>query len=243
MGEKLAGIGPEVEIKPLILDDVSLESFTTFSRWIYARSDPTDGIAVDELDDDDESEGGSDEQDAAQRIGAGNGEQTSHAEAIEEQPKRRDRVFRRLVDLYVFGARYDCPDLRLAVIFQLQRCVNDWEKLPGPNVLKHVLENLELDAPLCRYLIVCYGYYTTYETVSKERLATLPSQVLAAILEVTFKRADGDDDVPEVDENWCDFHEHGDDHKRKECENSRPRDPDMVSKQLVRWRALRVRCG
>jgi hypothetical protein len=88
-------------------------------------------------------------------------------------------VFGRLVDLWIFAVRYDCVGFQQAVMIQLQRCVDDWEVVPCPTVVKGALDNLKLGAPLCRYLIRCYGYYPDHEQMPTERLAKLPSEFLS----------------------------------------------------------------
>lgn len=42
----------------------------------------------------------------------------------------RDRNYVRLVDLYVFAAKYEALQFRQAIILTLQRCIYKWDRLP-----------------------------------------------------------------------------------------------------------------
>ena len=147
------------------------------------------------------------------------------------------RVFGRLVDLYIFAARYDALGIRQATILTLQRCINGLETLPCPTVLKRALDSLEIEVPLCRYLIVCYGSYADYEAMSKERCATLSSQFLLDVLDISYARL-AYDSVPDVGEDWCNFHEH-ERGEQDECEGRREKDADVLEKRKPPPRPVR----
>ena len=97
--------------------------------------------------------------------------------------------------------------------------------------MKNALDQLDLGSPLCRYLIVCYGHYTDYELMPKSLFAVFPPQFLVAVIELAFQRLGLG--APSAEEEWCDFHEHGDMSDRKECEERRNHDPDVVERRRV----------
>ena len=267
--EKIGKCDTREELKPLILNNVTVETFNTFTKWMYAQKSPTDGVEVEELHDDSgdgrkssqRTKDGSDveEPDGSRRERAGQQDRnvsgTSLSSDAQNKPdsdpgkspetskesvrwdarlNREGRVFGRLVDLWIFAARYDCVGFQQAVMIQLQRCVEDWEVVPCPTVVKRALDNLKLSAPLCQYLIRCYGYHADHEDMSKERLATLSSEFLVAVLDFTFLRIN--EDPPEMNDDWCEFHEHETESEREACSNGRQNDPDGGFKILRRSR-------
>jgi hypothetical protein len=92
-------------------------------------------------------------------------------------------------------------------------------------VVKRALEQLRLEMQLCRYLTLCCGNYTDYHRMSKKRLATLPSDFLATILEIVFKCIE--EESPRTDDDWCELHEYEKDDEREECRAARASDPDV----------------
>lgn len=238
--EKISQNDSETDLKPLILNNVSLETFNVFSRWIYSDSEFTDGIVVDELNDVEISNDGgvSEHQGSNQNEAHGEHQENSgHDESEDDEPNIYDRVFGRLLELYVFGANSDCPGFRQAVILQLQRCIHDWTTIPGPVVVKDVLDHLDIASPLCKYLIACYGHYGEFEMTFKGRTACLHSGFLAGVLDVTFARlrrpstSYTNTTTSCVSESWCDFHEHNNGDEHRECEHRRSGDLDMLDRK------------
>ena len=114
---------------------------------------------------------------------------------------RKGRVFGRLLDLYIFANTYEIPRFKTAVMLEFQRFVASTDTLPYLTIVKHALDYLDLDSPMCQYLVICYGHYTNSEKVNMKRFATLSSTFLASVLLITFKRID----VNELVDDWCDF--------------------------------------
>ena len=47
---KLGPLDPDTELKPLVVENVSFETFDCFAQWIQSQTEPDDGITVDELE-------------------------------------------------------------------------------------------------------------------------------------------------------------------------------------------------
>ena len=108
----------------------------------------TNGISVDELEDVESSSHreGSEHEDSSERQAHSEHEGTSdHDESEDDEPDVYDRIFGRLLNLYVFESRYECHRFRQAVILQLQRCNHNWGPNPGPTMVKRVLPHLDID--------------------------------------------------------------------------------------------------
>lgn len=200
--EEVGDLDKTTEIKPILINDVSEETFNTFMTWIYAKKLATDGVLVTEMDDADESDDGSsvasnEDGDADDKSSIASNEvegtkqstkdatpdatgtsivtSTQETEAdVDNKPwdaelNRAGRVFGRLVDAFIFAARYDCSVFRRAVVLQLQRCIDKYNRVPCPTVVKRALDHLHLDAPLCRYLVIAMD--TTRTTTRCRALA------------------------------------------------------------------------
>ena len=266
---------PLDEPKPLVLRDVSLQVFETFSRWIYTKA-----LVVEELEDDDSgpvvisdnsdsdsgSEGSNDNGNngdgesadiSVQATGGAqhstSGEKSPSAagsdesgESDESSPstklKRKGRVFLRLLKLYKFATTFQAKQFENAIMIQWQRFTIDNETLPCQTIVTEALSGLSLESHLCQYLIACYGHYTDYGKMNKDRFAKLSSEFLTRVLEIAFARIDGGD-VASMDENWCAFHEHEDYIELEECEQSREDDPDVKAKRTANKSRLSRRWG
>ncbi|KAK3687060.1 hypothetical protein LTR37_019174 [Vermiconidia calcicola] len=162
------------------------------------------------------------------------------------------RVFGRMMDLYIFAARYHALNFRTAAILTLQRCIDKWVDIPCPIVLKHALDHVEQDGSLFRFLAVCTGHYTEYVfPFPTGRFATLPSDFLAKVIGIEFARLDEQKYVPFMEGSWCEFHEHKTEAERKTCECNRPKDADVKrerearrrEEEAARRRLSRIRSG
>ncbi|KAI9769117.1 MAG: hypothetical protein M1840_004468 [Geoglossum simile] len=219
----------------------SAETFQVFLNWLYTKD-----LVVDGLDSDSESEDGGEDSAAESADPGASGDANKQASEISvinisdgsqsdndsitadngdsqglwySGLKERGRVFGRLLELYIFGDVYKIQSFKTAVILEWQEFSTSKETLPCPTIVKRALDYLDLKSPLCQFLILCYGYYTDYFTISKRRFSTLPSTFLTEVLMVTFKRLDKD--VKSWEEDWCRFHEHQDEEEKQACEASR----------------------
>lgn len=243
-----------------MLRDVSSETFETFSRWIYAKI-----LVVDELEDDDrdtsdnsgrddsgngpndaESERGNlpaQQRDVtrdgvsgskSRRVANNNGNNSEHPPSYSSL-NRKGRVFIRLINLYRFATNFQASSFKNVIMIQWQRFTINSETLPCPTVVKHALSRLGIKSRLCQYLITCYAYYADYKKIEKDIFATLSPEFLTEVLVLVFNRLD-DGEVMDMDENWCEFHEHEDEEEREECEKSREEDPDVAAKRRAEAR-------
>lgn len=126
-------------------------------------------------------------------------------------------------------------------MLQLQRCIHDYRAVPGAPIVNRALEELQLHAPIFRYLVHCYGHYGDYDKVSKTHLATLPSTFLASVLGVVLNRVDHK--RKRMHKDWCEFHEHKTAQEREECEDERGEDPDVISEGFEGVRRVNLRFG
>ena len=263
----------------MILRDVGVEQFETFSKWLYTKevvveeikeseqedeNDSDDGASTDDSDgreeeaDGEAGEGDDNESDsnepsqttangvqqdqsppAAETNGETNGETNPKDNSWYAGVNRKGRVFARLLDLYIFANKFKIVSLKGAVMLRFQRFIEATATLPCPTIVKHALDHLDFKSSMmCKYLTKCYGHYTDFKKVSKDRFATLSPAFLTAVLFIAFERVDGvESSRGAYDENWCDYHDHANEEERKECEKSRPQDIDVLNKRprVRRW--------
>ncbi|OQV08067.1 BTB/POZ domain-containing protein isoform 2 [Cladophialophora immunda] len=253
----------EAEAKVMVLWEVSVEGFETFSRWLYTKK-----LAVEEMeqemekagedsgetaeDSDDSGERGDRGLDEGEERDGGDTSLTNGMQKNQNFPReadieadsetandsktryagvnRKGRVFARLLDLYIFADTYKTVSFKNVVMLGFQRYVASSEILPHPTIVKHALDNLDLESPMCKYLTRCYGHYTDFKKANKKRFATLSPTFLTEVLLIAFRRIDAPD-VDDWDDNWCDYHEHESDQSRADCKKERPEDADIVKKQ------------
>ncbi|KAH0565036.1 hypothetical protein GP486_001575 [Trichoglossum hirsutum] len=212
-------------LDPLTLE-TSTEVFQTFLNWLYSKV-----LVVDGLDDSDNEGDGNENA----------GGRTSNVSVIAVGKKRRrdsgsstensnnlkrfcwysgldkcEQVFGRLLDLYVFGDTYDILSFKTDVIFEWQRFIISARVPPCPIIVNQALDRLDIESPLCRLLIDCYGSYTDYLRVDKGYLATLPPIFLVEVLLIALRHVEGDYDE-DWEENWCIYHEHRDREEKDAC--------------------------
>lgn len=110
------------EVKPIIICNVTEETFNTFVAWIYSNGVPTDSLVVAEMNNEGRKES-SVASNEADKTGQMNGYEIAPAastvtptRAIESNDKPWDadlsnagRVFERLVDAFVFGYCFGLP--------------------------------------------------------------------------------------------------------------------------------------
>lgn len=107
----------------------------------------------------------------------------------------------------------------MQVMLTLQHLIRDWQLLPCYAVVKHAVDHLSIDTPLCRFLAACCAYY---DATPKKLFRELPSDFLTEVLYLTNKKAHKYEWV-EIDEAidevglWCGYHEHESDEQRIEC--------------------------
>lgn len=242
-----------------MLRDVSSETFETFSRWIYTKILVVDELEDEDCDTSDTSDtsddngrddSGNGSNDAgsgrgnlpaqqrdvnrngvsgskSHRIPNNNGDYSEHPPSYSSL-NRKGRVFIRLTNLYKFATSFQASSFKNAIMIQWQRFTINNETLPCPTVVKHALSGLSIKSCLCQYLITCYAHYTDYKKIEKARFATLSPEFLTEVLALVFNRFE----IMEINEHWCEFHEHKDEEEREECEKSREKDPDVVAKRM-----------
>lgn len=99
-------------------------------------------------------------------------------------------MFARLLDLYIFANTYKAVIFKGVIMLAFQRYIETTETLPCPTIVKHALDNLDYKSPMCKYLTRCYGHYTDFKKVNKERFATLSPTFLTDVLLIAFQRTD-----------------------------------------------------
>lgn len=197
------------EGKVMVLHDVHPDTFETFSAWLYTKE-----LVVEEMEEAQEGSGG------VQRSGDGRNKTWFSGLTI------KDRVLGRLLDLYAFASKYKVTDFKVAVMLEFQRSANRMNRCPGITGVRHAIDKLDLESsPMYKYLVHCYCCAPPYHTTA-EYLAGFPARFLAQII-LLANHALAGRPVSNRHKNWCDYHEHENDDKRKECENSRPDDVDI----------------
>ncbi|KAJ9610205.1 hypothetical protein H2200_004982 [Cladophialophora chaetospira] len=140
-----------------------------------------------------------------------------------------DRVFARMVELYIFGDKYKSVDFRRVIMLQMQRFVGNTERCPGFDVVKYAVDRLDLNtSPICRYLVHIY-YNSKPRKWNSDLLATLQPQFLAQVLLLIYQALDGGPVATPYDD-WCDYHEHESAVEREECQAGRPDDINLQVK-------------
>lgn len=148
-----------------------------------------------------------------------------------------------LIDLYIFGDRFDVPKWRNAIInAAIDKILDDlvWQDLPA---IKYAFENLPSGSPLLK-LLVHQCAYNEVISVKDAFLVKMPPEYLVRVLEITTHRlpaylCDGcyaesahyrDDltsklpatrDGAPYRDDACEYHEHADDEERTACRKSR----------------------
>lgn len=233
---------------PLNLSLVTAECFETVCRWLYSKD-----LVVKELN---LNKDGTIKNNSAKRcdvnMRSGNavirdgGDQFDqdyiHIEA-EIKPQdtktnhpwytgldRNGRIFARLVDLYAFAAKYDAPRLRRNVILAWQRFSISCNCLPPAPVVSRAFSRMNGDEPLCKYIILWYGYFTGNVPFEAAEFSSMSPAFLFGVLEIMYQKQAGGYHFVGLDQNWCEFHEHADSDETKECLKARHTDPDAVAK-------------
>jgi hypothetical protein len=144
----------------------------------------------------------------------------------------RDKVFGRLLDLYMFGETYEVESFKISVMLTWQRFSYITRTYPCATVVRNVLGRLELSSGLVQYLIGCYAYYMDAEIAKSDRDGwnTLDSKFLTEVTIQAKERADYDDACAEPNHRWCEYHEHNERATQSECQSKEDRqdDPDVL---------------
>ena len=142
---------------------------------------------------------------------------------------RTQRVYGRLLDLYILSDRYEAPVFRREIVLQWQRFTFSAPKFPGLVVIQRAIENLSIETSLCRYMTACFSRMMI-KTSCQNTLAKLPPLFAAATLNrmlLNLRRLKGRHASYQT--YWCDYHEHVHAQERKSCQEARAacEDPDL----------------
>ncbi|KAK7893963.1 hypothetical protein LTR67_006664 [Exophiala xenobiotica] len=144
---------------------------------------------------------------------------------------RTQRVYGRLLDLYILADRYEAPVVKREIVLKWQRFTFSALKFPGLMVIQRAIENLSIESSLCRYMTACFSRMMVQNSC-QNTLAKLPPLFAAATLNLmllnlrSHKRP-----YSSYRTSWCDYHDHVHAEERKSCLNARARtthlDPDV----------------
>ena len=204
----------------MILYDVRPDEFEYFSAWLYTKE-----LVIEEME---------------QALKGQTSNQTSNQISDEAgEPDENDtwytshsiinRVYSRLLDLYLFAGKYKILDFKIAVMLEFQRFEVRASLVPDSSTLQHLLPYIDDSSRMYQYLACCYVDLMPLQ-IETEELAKFPPRFLVQIVE-TAHRALAKEPFSSSYEDWCDYHEHEDDDQRKECESSRPNDIDIKNKK------------
>ncbi|EXJ65065.1 hypothetical protein A1O7_01405 [Cladophialophora yegresii CBS 114405] len=151
---------------------------------------------------------------------------------------KQSRTLARLLGLYIFAEVYKADSFKVAVMLEFQRSAFHSD-IPAVNIVRHALDHLGIDSGMCSYLLDRYGSQDfscperADEAKLEKALYKLPSRFLTRMISLVARRTAGGT-VNGKGDRWCDYHEHKSEEERKECEDSRPQDVDVVRKGLER---------
>lgn len=204
---------PELIFEPMIPP----AAFDVFVKWLYTQEIILDGVKTSDVS-----------------IDAAN-----HPETYQywhNELNRGNRLHIRLIDLYYSLAQdYMVPSFKIAIMLAFQR--SSEVTLVQPIVIEYAWRKYDriidpggLGLYLFRYcghLAPRWWFGDSFRF--EKKLASLPPLFLAKTLMMAPHFTSGNG-KPIVDE-WCDFHEHRSDEERKECQEGRPNDPDVIKNQ------------
>ncbi|KIW50867.1 hypothetical protein PV05_09648 [Exophiala xenobiotica] len=141
---------------------------------------------------------------------------------------RTQRVYGRLLDLYIMSDHYEAQLFRREIMLQWQRFTFRAPRFPGLVVVQRAIENLSIESSHCRYMTACFSRMMIKNS-SQNTLAKLPPLFAAAILNrmlLNLRRPMARHASYET--YWCKYHDHVDTLDRKSCQNARAacEDPD-----------------
>ena len=204
------------EIKPLILENVSIQTFEIVSQWMY--SDRLDIELVETI----MQEWQSDQE---------------HSQKVRLLIQFHE-ASSCLLDVYLFGTFYQSRELRNMTVIHLQRLMNKINFVLQIKTIKRMTDQLSLTVPICRLLINSLANPRgTDAEKSKADINTLSRGFLTELFCIGRKRDDGVTTWKGWIADWCEYHEHEDDEERKSCHASRPNDYDVKNKTLIGARA------
>jgi hypothetical protein len=142
---------------------------------------------------------------------------------------RTQRVYARLLDLYILSDRYEAPVFKREIVLKWQRFTFSAPKFPGLMVIQRAIESLSIESSLCRYMTACFSRMMVKNSC-QNTLANLPPLFAAATLNrmlLNLRRQKGR--YPSYQTYWCKYHDHVDVQERKSCMRARAalEDPDM----------------
>jgi hypothetical protein len=142
---------------------------------------------------------------------------------------RTQRVYARLLDLYILSYRYEAPVFKREIVLKWQRFTSSPPKFPGLMVIQRAIENLSIESSLSRYMTACFSRMMVKNSC-QNTLAKLPPLFAAATLNrvlLNLRRHGGP--YPSYQTYWCDYHDHVHTNARKSCLSARAArgDPDL----------------
>lgn len=143
---------------------------------------------------------------------------------------RRSRIFARLLNLYIFADMNQITTFKTTVMLEFQRAIVSMRVSPGLQIVRHAFNNLDSDSPMCKYLILCNSHPGILKSANDHSLLTLSPKILVLLLRSVIQRNESILPVPDWFDNWCDYHEHEDVQSRRDCENSRNLDADLMKR-------------
>jgi hypothetical protein len=126
-----------------------------------------------------------------------------------------------LIELHVFGDKYNVPELRTHTITELFYHI-EYERgipLPGADMVRYAFDNLPEGAPMCMYLADTYCCFARDQDWAAFEPSDWPPQFLSHVLSRYTEFAFGDmtrDDFARP----CDYHEHSTSEEEQACEKA-----------------------
>jgi hypothetical protein len=143
-----------------------------------------------------------------------------------------DRVFGRLLDVYIFSIKYEISGLKLATMLTWQRFYYRLTDVLSNDMVRNIYERIPSSSGLTRFLIDNQAFEYKADRVEPVSWETLPSRFLTDVLTKVMRRAESKNTLIWPVYRWCDFHEHQTEEEKAVCEGKagRQEGPDMIYK-------------
>ena len=141
---------------------------------------------------------------------------------------RNGRIYGRLLDLYIFAIAYRCGPFKKAVMLEAQRFLYSDRILPHPIIVNKAVSTLRGDSPFLQFLSRAYAQNADVYRLPEAMLAQL-SPVFLAEVRLVYHKLTVLGSLGDMDDDWCELHEHTDYFDKMVCQCNRPSDPDVVA--------------
>lgn len=226
----------EAQERCITLSDLDPKTFRVFMDWLYyqelappeqeSSASTTSREKASTASEEDESSASEDSEDSDSDTSSSSSSDSSGSNANSTTTYTK-WDYDSLLKLYVFGDRYDVPELRRVVvdawktnILVLKRGIPDWTTITS------AYEQLHPESSLCRLLVQMTAYEWKAKAVDDAKdLYNLPNVFLAEVMMIMRRRLPYRLRNEKVlfEKDACFFHEHKDEDEAKSCRKSSKR--------------------